>query len=335
MLNHPAVFHFNNACLAARLCGVENIISVLYSAAAYPRPTEHRRHLGLIPGFGLWWHILRIRARLVLRLSHKVLFASPWHARRFHAAYELPARNAYVVPHLGADTRRFCPDPECRARQRGRWGVTKDQLILGYVGRLDHHKGPDLLVEALGHLPPAIQPRIRVVIAGSGPMYEELRMRTGQLGWEENVHFLGFTRTPEQVFQAADIVAVPSRLECFGLSLVEAMACGTAVVAANIGGLAANLSHPDAQGAGLPIQPEDSSALAAAIAALADQPERRRQMGQRARRFVCNHFSSQAVLQLIQDILESKTTQRVRQARWTRAKNRPKRRNLLSLEARE
>lgn len=324
VLCHSAVFHFNNACLAARLAGVANVVSVVYSTAAYPRPVKHSRHFRVIPGVGLWWHVLRTRIRLILGLSHKTLFASPWHARQFYKAYELSPERAWVVPHLGADAERFHPCQLSGNATRSEWGISSGHLVVSYVGRLDGEKGPDVLVEALGHLPRQLRRRIRVLLAGEGPLRQRLGSRIHQLGWRGSVRMLGYCNEPEKVFQASDIVVVPSLRECFGLSLVEAMASGAAVIASQVGGLAAILGDPEAQGAGILVPPRDPIALAQALAALAQAPATRRRMGQLARRLVCSKYCSDVVLALLEDLFMDRSTQLAYEARWSRTDQRPR-----------
>lgn len=99
-------------------------------------------------------------------------------------------------------------------------------VILG-VGRFVDFKCFSLLLSAFARM----QEDLRLVLIGGGPLEENLKQQSNQLGIEDRVEFLGFTDNPYKYMQRADVLAHSSRYEGFGLVLVEAMACGTPVVA--------------------------------------------------------------------------------------------------------
>jgi glycosyltransferase involved in cell wall biosynthesis len=312
-LCHSSVFHFSNACFGAVLAGVPNVVSIIYSANAFPRPQEHRRYAGVIPGPGLWWHKLRTQIRCVMRASRSVLFATPEHAGKFYSAYELQPRNAWVVPHLGADVNVFRPCEASRTAVRRELGLDDQLCLIMYAARLDEDKGPDILIEALARLPESVWRTSRAVILGEGSMAAELRRRVGELGLNGRVQFIGFRPDLERYLAAADILAAPSRRECFGISLVDAMACGCAAVAARVDGYSTILRDPSV---GVLVEPENPAAMSEAILQLLNQPAARAEMGRRARTHVVNHYSSVHVLEMLRELLvpddgEPKLAQRV------------------------
>lgn len=134
--------------------------------------------------------------------------------------------------------------------------------VVGYVGRLEAHKGVDVLLRAA-----ALEPRWHVEITGGGPELESLRGLARELGIAERVSFLGFASGPElrDRYAALDVLAVPSRdtqswLEQFCRVAVEAMAAGVPVVASDTGAI------PDVVGGvGVLVKPDDPRALATAI----------------------------------------------------------------------
>ncbi|GKT32047.1 D-inositol 3-phosphate glycosyltransferase, partial [Aduncisulcus paluster] len=125
------------------------------------------------------------------------------------------------------------------AAARAEFGLRADEQVVAFVGRIQPLKAPDLLVRAAERLP-----GVRVLIVGgpSGSGLDEptaLQDLAADLGIADRVTFLP-PQTRErlaQVYRAADIVAVPSHSESFGLVAIEAQACGTPVVAAAVGGL--------------------------------------------------------------------------------------------------
>ena len=141
------------------------------------------------------------------------------------------------VVHPGVDLQTFTPGDRHAARTA--LGLPHDQPIAVFVGRIQPLKAPDVLLRAAASVD-----GLRVVIAG-GPSGSGLAAPDGlirladELGITDRVTFLP-PQTREQLadlYRAADLVAVPSYSESFGLVAVEAQACGTPVVAAAVGGL--------------------------------------------------------------------------------------------------
>ncbi|MFT7836261.1 D-inositol-3-phosphate glycosyltransferase [Saccharothrix sp. BKS2] len=154
-----------------------------------------------------------------------------------------PAKVLVVPP--GVDLERFTPgDPRLA---RAALGLPADAVVLAFVGRIQPLKAPDVLLRAAAEMlvrDPGLRSRLVVLVVG-GPSGtglktpEELVRLAAGLGISDVVRFL-----PPQggealarVYRAADVVAVPSHNESFGLVALEAQACGTPVVAAAVGGL--------------------------------------------------------------------------------------------------
>ncbi|MBY8847943.1 D-inositol-3-phosphate glycosyltransferase [Saccharothrix longispora] len=158
--------------------------------------------------------------------------------------YDADPGKVLVVP-PGVDLERFTPGDSPAARAA--LGLPQDAVVLAFVGRIQPLKAPDVLVRAAAEmvaLDPALRSRLVVLVVG-GPSGsgmrtpDELVRLAAELGVSDVVRFL-----PPQagaslalVYRAADVVAVPSHNESFGLVALEAQACGTPVVAAAVGGL--------------------------------------------------------------------------------------------------
>ncbi len=194
-----------------------------------------------------------------------------------------PARVAVAEP--GVDLARFTPGP--RAEARAALGLPLDAVLLLFVGRIQPHKGPDVLVKAAAELArrrPDLRERLVVGVlggaSGSGvrsPM--GLDALAAQRGIGDNVRFVPPVdrATLARWYRAADVVAVPSHSESFGLVAVEALACGTPVVASNVGGL------PTAVGAaGLLVDGHDTADWATALGRVVLDPRRREALSRRA-----------------------------------------------------
>lgn len=141
------------------------------------------------------------------------------------------------VAHPGVDLGTFSPGDKLASRKA--LGLAADEKVVAFVGRIQPLKAPDVLLRAIAKLPD-----VRVLIAG-GPSGSGLANPDGlvrlaaDLGITDRVTFLP-PQTRDQlvdVYRAADMVAIPSYAESFGLVAVEAQACGTPVVAAAVGGL--------------------------------------------------------------------------------------------------
>jgi glycosyltransferase involved in cell wall biosynthesis len=186
------------------------------------------------------------------------------------AARKLAVTSLRVIPN-GVDVERFHPLPKPPA----------DQMIL-FVGRLVPQKGVDVLLRAFAVVLRKC-PGIRLVIAGDGYQRLYLERLSRHLGLPPHVEFVGWQTgmTLTQLYQAAEMVVVPSVYEPFGLVALEAMACGRPAVAARTGGLAEVIADGST---GYLIPPGDYLALAQRMAQLLLEPARAAAMGQAARR---------------------------------------------------
>lgn len=154
-----------------------------------------------------------------------------------------PRRVAVVNP--GVDLDVFAPGD--RLLERKRLGLPPDAIVLAFVGRIQPLKAPDVLVRAAAELvgrDPSLRPRLVVAVvggpSGSGTAEPDALVRLAKtLGVDDLVRFEPPVRQHELAswYRAADLVAVPSYNESFGLVALEAQACGTPVVAAATGGL--------------------------------------------------------------------------------------------------
>ena len=167
---------------------------------------------------------------------------------------------------LGVDLDQFQPGSR----------PTNDIPVLVLCSRLSREKRPDLAVEAL-RVMLAGGFRARLIVAGSGPLTASMRRRAQGLPVELVGH-LADRASIASLLGAADVVLAPGPVETFGLAALEALACGTPVVAASTSAVA-ELVEGDA---GRSARPE-APALAAAVATLLAVPEARRRQAARAR----------------------------------------------------
>ena len=179
----------------------------------------------------------RIEAeRAVAQAADRVICAGRSESDTLVELYGVSPRRIAVVPG-GVDTERF--RPMGRARARRRLGLDRCEPLVLFVGRIEPLKGIDVLLRAAASL----EGPLRLLIVGGDHKDRQrksaLRSLARELGIPTRVTFRD--AVPHEAlhlyYNAADVCAVPSYYESFGLVAVEAMACGTPVVASRVGGL--------------------------------------------------------------------------------------------------
>lgn len=154
-------------------------------------------------------------------------------------------KNQVNVVNPGVDLEIFSPGDQFLARKE--FGIPQDAIVFTFVGRVQPLKAPDILIKAVHQFiqnHPNFKTRVRLVICGglSGTGLEKptaLVNLVSELQLTENTIFLPPSSKEKlaNLYRASTVVVVPSYSESFGLVAVEAQACGTPVIATNIGGL--------------------------------------------------------------------------------------------------
>jgi glycosyltransferase involved in cell wall biosynthesis len=231
------------------------------------------------------------------------IFGTPAVADSYLAAYKRLRRHSTILP--GVDPERLLQgaDP-CRARAM--LGIPPDAPVVSMFARLQRGKGHLELVEAaarvLEHHPGA-----RFVLCG-GTLFDlepdyprELRRRIKERGLGERVRLTGYVSEEEKsdILAASTVVVHPARSEPFGISVIEGMAAGKAVVATDCAGPRTTVRHGET---GLLVPRGDVPALSAALRALLDDPRRAGAMGDAGRRRVREHFTVRAMVRQVEDV---------------------------------
>jgi D-inositol-3-phosphate glycosyltransferase len=181
----------------------------------------------------------------------------------------------------GVDLFTFTPG-ESRSAARELVGLPHDALVVSFVGRIQPHKGPEVLIRATSELvkhSPLLRHKLVVNVMGgaSGANTDEvdrLKELTSWLGIDDVVRFEPPVARQDlaQWYRAADLVVVPSYSESFGLVALEAQACGTPVVATAVGGLRTAVADGIS---GVLVDGHDPKAWSSVIARLLQEPQRR------------------------------------------------------------
>jgi D-inositol-3-phosphate glycosyltransferase len=171
---------------------------------------------------------------------------------------------------------------ESRSTARYQIGQPQDALVVSFVGRIQPHKGPEVLIRATSELvkhTPLLRHKLIVNIVGgaSGANTEEVDRLKELTTWLAIDDVVRFTPPVPRVdlpqwYRAADLVIVPSYSESFGLVALEAQACGTPVVATAVGGLRTAVADGIS---GVLVDGHDPKAWSSVISRLLQEPQRR------------------------------------------------------------
>lgn len=215
---------------------------------------------------------------------------------------KLPPNRLYQL-YYGIDLNQFQPDGEQRERARSKFGISRDEQVIGLVGRLEKGKGQHILLEAAGRLIGSF-PKIKIMLIGGETMGQ-----SGHLNYLKNlaatkkikdlVIFTGFREDVPAVTAALDVVVLCSRKETFGLSLIECMAQQTVPIGTNTGGVPEIIQ--DGMN-GLLVPPFEVEALTSAIKSLLADPSLKNKLAENARKTVQEKFNLESHLEGLEEI---------------------------------
>jgi len=216
----------------------------------------------------------------VVKASTGLIANTDAEAASLVSLYDACPDNVFVVA-PGVDLQTFSPGIG-KAAARVKLNIAPDAVMLTFVGRIQPHKGPDVLLRAAAEMvshSPHLRAKLAVVImggaSGSGlDELEKLKTLAKFLKIEDVTHFVDPVSRENlpNWYRASDLVCVPSYSESFGLVALEAQSCGTPVVATAIGGLRTAVSDGIS---GSLVDGHDPKAWSAVISRLIAEPQRR------------------------------------------------------------
>lgn len=175
-----------------------------------------------------------------------------------------------------------------------------ERVRLGIAGRLNHEKGHDVLLRALGKMTKRF-PGLTLEIAGDGPLDSHLRQRVRELGIADRVHFHGFLEDMVEFLRNIDLFVLSSYYEGFGLVLVEAMAAALPVVATDVGGVREVVKDGET---GLVVPSGSESELAIGIEYFLNNPHLARRFGDKGRHRAMALFSLKHMIEAHAEIYQ-------------------------------
>ncbi|MEB3295345.1 MAG: glycosyltransferase family 4 protein [Synechococcales bacterium] len=288
-------------------CLREQSTQVLYINQIYDAPLAGL--LAKLTGLPLVCH-LRLPAPETLDIQRHWGMRSITHyiAVSQHVQQQWQARNWVAenidVVYNGLDLTRFVLGDWQALRQK--WGLPLDQPVLAYVGRLDRRKGIDVLLKSFAQVR-SQYPMAQLLIAGKPLLdgdqsLQELETLVQQLDLHASIRFLGHIHDPRPLYQLSDLTIVPSVwAEPCGRVVLESMACGTPVVATQVGGNPELLRGEFAAGL---VPARDVDQLAQKIGTFLNWRDRDPSLGNRARQHVQQSFRLDQKANKVEAILQ-------------------------------
>ncbi|MBL7162627.1 MAG: glycosyltransferase [Anaerolineales bacterium] len=253
----------------------------------------------------------------VLKLADRIVAATIAEKAQLQWLYQADTEKIEVIP-PGVDTCHFYPIPSDEAKEY--IGISPDDRMLLFVGRIEPLKGIDIIIQAIGLMGRAgtlVDNHLCLSIIGGDPyvsreaMTDEmsrLQALSTENGLNDFVAFLG-RRSQETLpyyYSAADVVIMPSHYESFGMVALEAMACGTPVVASQVGGLAFLVQDGET---GYHINVGDMDALSERLTTLLEDRDIRERLSKQAAAFAQDYAwenIAARMIDLYDEVLEEK-----------------------------
>lgn len=216
--------------------------------------------------------------------------------------YGIAKPSKFVVIPSGIDLKRFLRVRVNIEEKKKSLGIRDDYPVIGTVAHLVERKGYFYLIKAIAQVKKDY-PEIKVLIVGEGYLRNHLENRVEKLGMQKNFLFLGARDNVEEIYPLLDLFILSSVNEGMGRALLEAMACGKAVVATKVMGIPELVIDGVS---GILVPPKDSDALAEEIINLLRDRNKLRKMGKAGREMVraCSYFDSKAMVKRIENLYQ-------------------------------
>lgn len=301
----PEIIHTHKAKAGAagRVAGM--IYKWLTPSALWLRPRQcrivHTYH-----GHVFHSYYGRLKTRLFVMIERalartctdRIVVVSEQQRREICESFRIGRSEQFRVVPLGIDFEEMTED---RGALRREYGVSDDEVAIGVVGRLCEVKNHAMLLASAARALEGLNgngPRMRFVIVGDGHLRADIEKQARSLGVADRTVFTGFRADAASLYAGLDIAALTSLNEGTPLTLIEAMCCGRAVAATEVGGVIDVMGSRRESRDGFTIwdhgvtaPSRDEQAFASALRFLVERPDLRREMGERGRAFVRSRLS--------------------------------------------
>ena len=272
---HYAIPHATSAWIACEMLKGERDLKIV--------TTLHGTDITLV---GLHPSFQAITQFSILR-SHGLTAVSDFLKRETVRDFSVPESRIEVVPNF-VDTRIYRPGLEpCH---RATLAPDGEKIVM-HISNFRPVKRVEDVVEifarVLGEIPS------RLVLVGDGPDLPRARVKVEELGIRDRVVFLGEYTPVQELLSCSDLFLLPSRSESFGLAALEAMACGSPVVASRVGGLPEVIMDGET---GYLCEAGDIDEMAAASIKILSDDKHRKELSDAGRAFAVKHFSSECIV---------------------------------------
>lgn len=238
-----------------------------------------------------------IRVFAALSSRAQMIAVSEAVGRNFRGRFRLLKNRVRVI--LNAiDLEQFKTDQAARRLVRRELRLRESDVLIGIVGQLTPRKGQLELLRAFAGALPEMPPSV-LLVAGA-PLFnrdheysQEITHASSQLGIKDRMRMLGARSDIARIMQSLDLLVVNSRVEPFGLVILEAMACGTPVLATAVDGIPEIIEHGSN---GWLVPPQDERLLQEALVHLTNRPGLREQLAEKGKDHVAMHFSADRYL---------------------------------------
>jgi len=233
------------------------------------------------------------------RLSHHIIAGSNSIRNYLCEVEKVPSSKVSLI-YNGVDLEQLDPQMTDRERTKWRqtWGIPKDALVVGGIGRLDPQKNFPMFLEVAAEVS-ARFPQAFFVIAGDGQERTFLEGKSRELGIAEKVRFLGFVKELRELYLAMDVLLFPSLFEGTPLTIFGALAVGLPVVASRVDGIAETLR--DRKDAVL-VPPTDKELFVEQVSLLLEDRKLARNLAHTGRETVYGSYSAEAMVRQVEEI---------------------------------
>jgi len=213
-----------------------------------------------------------------------------------------------AVINNGLDLGRYRHEVFDKVKIRKEFDITAEELVVGFIGRLEPVKGVDSLIKAARIVLEKV-PGIKFIITGDGTLKNDLELQVKEAGLAQKIAFTGWREDVGGILSIMDLCVLPSLNEALGIVLLQAQAQGVPVVATAVGGIAEVVINGKT---GILVPPKDTFRLAEAMISLLQNKEKRLKMSETARHWAAgDRFSMKTMLEKVNGVYNELIEQKI------------------------